>query len=162
MKWLMKVVIVTFGVMMGLTCGGAIISSVVQSHQKAVAAANTPEQRVAEAKQQATAQQAREAKENDDYHRGGASVLLLLSDMKDPESTKITEVLVVPSNAVCINYRSKNGFSGYRIGYATLTPKGNLHRSPDGADTWNKYCADKTGTVLDLDVLNRMTSGKLF
>ncbi len=68
--------------------------------------------------------------------------------LRDPESLKLSSVLIMDSHAVCYEFRARNGFSGTNLAQAVLSPKGRfLTSEQDGFSVlWNRLCAGKTGT----------------
>ena len=89
------------------------------------------------------------AQQKDDINFKRAAVVAqkLRSNMRNPDSFKLTEVLIMPSGAVCYSYRSQNGFGGMNQEQAVLSSKDRLTMSEsDGFETaWNRECAHKTG-----------------
>jgi hypothetical protein len=81
---------------------------------------------------------------------------LLKKSMRDPDSFKLEQVLVMDkTNAVCYDYRARNGFGGYNKGQAVLSPdlKNFKTNNEAGFNTlWNKWCGEKQGT----DVTKRL------
>jgi hypothetical protein len=71
-----------------------------------------------------------------------------LSDsMRNPDSFKLAEVLMMDNGAVCYTYRAQNGFGGMNVGSAVLSRTGQFRTNEtSGFHTlWNKECANKTG-----------------
>jgi len=78
----------------------------------------------------------------------------LQQSMRNPDSFKLTQVLIMEDGAVCYDYRSQNGFGGMNLGHAVLSPKGQFKANESSGLTslWNKECANKTGTVQTWEV----------
>ncbi|MGH9561007.1 MAG: hypothetical protein ACRD3S_06090, partial [Terracidiphilus sp.] len=85
----------------------------------------------------------------------------LRSMMRNPDSFKLTWISIMPSYAVCYEFRSQNGFGGMDNGGAVLAPRtmqlqvvsfddsdGNL---VSASNALNKYCANKSGYDIDPD-----------
>lgn len=98
-----------------------------------------------------TAQQkAEKTKADDATARAAAGAKLLKQSMRDPASFKLESALVIAgTDAVCYEYRAKNGFGGTNVGRAVLAPDGKTFKTNemDGfTQLWNKECANKPGT----------------
>jgi hypothetical protein len=68
--------------------------------------------------------------------------------MRDPDSFRLSSVLIIEkTNAVCYEYRSRNGFGGMNVGQAVLSPKGSFRTNEmDGFHTlWRSECSGKMG-----------------
>jgi hypothetical protein len=67
--------------------------------------------------------------------------------MRNPDSFKLAQVLIMNDQAVCYDFRSQNGFGGMNLGHAVLSPSGQLRTNEmSGFYTlWNKECGNKTG-----------------
>jgi hypothetical protein len=67
--------------------------------------------------------------------------------MRNPDSFKLAQVLMMHDGAVCYEFRSQNGFGGMNVGHAVLSPSGQLRTNETSGfgALWNKECADKTG-----------------
>ena len=91
----------------------------------------------------------KEAKEKEQvriaFAAGGAKQLR--DAMRNPDSFKLTQALIMGDGAVCYDYRAQNGFGGMNAEKAVLAPDGRF--ATTGSDgfhaLWNKECADKTG-----------------
>lgn len=62
--------------------------------------------------------------------------------MRNPDSFKLSQALVMNDGSVCYEYRSQNGFGGMAVGNAVATPDGKLHTDDR---SWNRRCANKSG-----------------
>ena len=71
----------------------------------------------------------------------------LRDSARDPDSFKLTEALLMVDNAVCYNFRAKNGFGGYGRGAAVLSPNGTVLASGSSGfeALWRKECKGKLG-----------------
>lgn len=67
--------------------------------------------------------------------------------MRNPDSFKLSQVLIMDDDAVCYEYRAQNGFGGMNVGRAVLAPDGQFAASetPKFRALWKKECAQKTG-----------------
>jgi hypothetical protein len=67
--------------------------------------------------------------------------------MRNPASFDLSQVLAMKDGAVCYEYRAQNGFGGFNVERAVLSPKGKFKGSDDEgfAGLWNRECAGKTG-----------------
>ena len=89
---------------------------------------------------------------NDDLRKrrlavAGVSLQRLRDSMRNPDSFKLRQALIMDNGATCYEFRSQNGFGGMNDGYAALTPTGRLatNEMPGGTALWNQYCANKNG-----------------
>jgi hypothetical protein len=75
--------------------------------------------------------------------------------MRNPDSFKLSDGIVMADGAVCYSYRAQNGFGGLNVGNAVLAPKGKFKSSdsPGYATVWNKECGGETGTD-DANIVN--------
>ncbi len=97
-----------------------------------------------------TPQQAAAKKKQDEaVQRATVGAVALKKAMRDPESFKLESALVINgTDAVCYDYRAKNGFGGMNVGQAVLSADGKRFKTSemDGfAKLWNKECAGKSG-----------------
>jgi hypothetical protein len=68
--------------------------------------------------------------------------------MRDPDSFRLSSVLVIyPTNAICYEYRARNGFGGMDVGEAVLSPKGIFRANEmDGFHAlWRSECSGRRG-----------------
>jgi hypothetical protein len=67
--------------------------------------------------------------------------------MRNPDSFKLAQVLIMNDQAVCYEFRSQNGFGGMNLGQAVLSPSGQFRTNETSgfSSLWNKECANKTG-----------------
>lgn len=74
--------------------------------------------------------------------------------MRNPDSFKLSQVLIMADGSVCYEYRAQNGFGGMNIGHAVLDSSGKFRTDEMSAftATWNKKCANKTGEDKTRDV----------
>ncbi len=95
-------------------------------------------------------QAAAKKKEDEAVQRATVGAVALKKAMRDPESFKLESALVINgTDAVCYDYRAKNGFGGMNVGHAVLSADGKRFKTSemDGfAKLWNKECAGKSGT----------------
>jgi hypothetical protein len=101
------------------------------------------------------AQQVAKAKNEAIFQRAVAGAKQLRSSMRNPDSFKLSDSIVMADGAVCYTYRAQNGFGGLNVGNAVLAPNGKFKSSdsPGYATMWNKECGGKTGTD-DADIVN--------
>lgn len=71
----------------------------------------------------------------------------LKNAMRNPDSFKLAQVLVMPDGGVCYGYRAQNGFGGMNGERAVLSPDGTMRTDDsDGfSRAWHRECAGKTG-----------------
>ena len=71
----------------------------------------------------------------------------LRDSMRNPDSFKLAEVLMMDNGAVCYTYRAQNGFGGVNVGSAVLSRTGQFRTNETSGfrTLWNKECANKTG-----------------
>lgn len=93
------------------------------------------------------AQQVANQKEEAAFQRAVAGAKQLQKAMRNPDSFKMTESLIMPDEAVCYAYRAQNGFGGMNAAHAVLAPDGKFKTTDSLGFTalWNKECARKTG-----------------
>jgi hypothetical protein len=129
-----SVVVIVFGIM--VVCG---MYNAATAPQPQV----SPAQQVAKAKNEAI------------FQRVVAGAKQLRSSMRNPDSFKLSDSIVMADGAVCYTYRAQNGFGGLNVGNAVLAPNGKFKSSdsPGYATLWNKECGNKTGTD-DADLVN--------
>ncbi len=84
-----------------------------------------------------------QAQKDTDLDSAIAGALRLQGSMRNPDSFKLEEVLIMGNGTVCYRYRAENGFGGMNREYAVLTPKGRL--TTNDSDQWNRLCAHKSG-----------------
>ena len=124
--------------------------------EQARRAALTPQQRAdedaklaEEAKQRAAATaKETEAKSRHDKNVQKAAVFanVLRKSMRNPDSFKLSEVLIMGDGSVCYTYRAQNGFGGMNVDQAVLGPSSFKTSDQAGFVTaWNKYCGGHTG-----------------
>ena len=118
----------------------------------------TPEERAAEATRAsaaATADAERKTTEDRKLQNAFLGAQTLKGAMRNPESFKLASALVMPSGAICYQYRAQNGFGGLNVESAVLEPSSILktEHSSGFVHDWNKYCAKQTGQDL-ADTIN--------
>jgi hypothetical protein len=93
------------------------------------------------------AQQAAKQKDDAAFARAVAGAKQLHDSMRNPESFRLGQTLIMADGTVCYDYRAQNGFGGMNVGHAVLAPNGQFKSDEsDGFDAlWNKRCAGKTG-----------------
>lgn len=81
------------------------------------------------------------------FQRSVAGAKQLRSSMRNPDSFKLSEAIVMDDGGVCYHYRAQNGFGGMNIGEAVLAPNDQFKStdSPGFEKLWNKECSHKTG-----------------
>lgn len=96
---------------------------------------------------QHAAQDAASEKEQRDLSRAIITARIMRSAMRNPDSFKLIQVILMPSGVACFDYRAENGFGGMNRDQAVL-----YHRTKIVADDdprfpalWNRECADKVG-----------------
>jgi len=94
------------------------------------------------------AQAAAKQKDEAAFERAVAGAKQLRESMRNPDSFKLTQTLIMDNGAVCYEYRAQNGFGGLNVGKAVLSPNGQFKSDEsDGFSVpWNKHCAHKTAT----------------
>lgn len=72
----------------------------------------------------------------------------LRDSMRNPDSFKLSQALIMDDGAVCYEYRAQNGFGGMNVGQAALSPKGKFKSSESEGFSalWKRECANKLGT----------------
>lgn len=87
-------------------------------------------------------------KEEAAFDRAVRGAKALRDSMRDPDSFKLSEALIMPDGTICYEYRARNGFGGMNFGHAALSPTGQFRTDEmEGFRAlWNKRCANKTGT----------------
>jgi hypothetical protein len=82
------------------------------------------------------------------FQRAVAGAKQLRTSMRNPDSFKLGETLIMDDGAVCYDYSSQNGFGGMNAGQAVLSPTGKFKsdESTGFRTLWNKESANKTGT----------------
>lgn len=92
---------------------------------------------------------ARAAKQKEEVALGRAvwGARRLRDSMRNPDSFKLTQALVMADGTACYTYRAQNGFGGMDVGYAVLTAT--MQFKTDEMTgfhaLWKKRCASKTG-----------------
>jgi hypothetical protein len=79
------------------------------------------------------------------FHLAVLGAKQLKDSMRNPDSFKLNDVLIMKNNAVCYVYRGQNGFGGMDVGHAVLTPDGKFRtdESTGFVSLWNKECGSK-------------------
>lgn len=94
-------------------------------------------------------QVAAKKKQDQGVARAQAGAAMLKRAMRDPDSFKLSQALVIDgSGAVCYEYRAQNGFGGLNVGHAVISPDGKLFKTENDGGfraLWNKECANKVG-----------------
>jgi len=71
----------------------------------------------------------------------------LRDSARNPDSFKLTQVLITADGTACYTYGAQNGFGGMNVGFAALTAT--LQFKTDEMSgfhgLWDKRCANKTG-----------------
>lgn len=103
-------------------------------------------QRAALAKRNAEAQLYAEKRQTAVY-LAAIAAKQLHDGARNPDSFKLSEVLIMPSDASCFTYRAQNGFGGMNVEQAIVTTKGRMFTqdADEFVPLWNKECANKTG-----------------
>ena len=126
----------------GIFIGVAILGALITGSQNNQPPAPSPEQKAADQKKE------------ERFQRAVAGAKQLQQSMRNPDSFKLAQVLIMDDGAVCYDYRAQNGFGGMNLGHAVLSPKGQFKANESSGFTslWNKECANKTGTVQTWEV----------
>lgn len=125
---------------------GSILSTVgVPKLSPALWAALQKQEATQEKEEQA--QQKTEADNDAKVLAASIGARTLREDMRNPDSFKLVQVLIMKDNTVCYEYRAQNGFGGMNIGDAVLSPNGTMKTSEEPGFTplWNKRCLNKIG-----------------
>jgi hypothetical protein len=71
----------------------------------------------------------------------------LRDSMRNPDSFKLGQTLIMSDGSVCYDFRAQNGFGGMNVDHAVVTPSGQFKSSESSGFTalWKKECAGKTG-----------------
>lgn len=71
----------------------------------------------------------------------------LRDSMRNPDSFKLSKLVIMEDGAVCYHYRAQNGFGGMNVGMAVLAPDGRLRTDDQNGfrALWKSECAGKTG-----------------
>jgi hypothetical protein len=87
-------------------------------------------------------------KDEANWRRAVLGAKTLESAMRNPDSFKLSQALIMDNGSVCYQYRAQNGFGGMNIEHAVLTASGKFkNENESGFRTlWNKECANKTGS----------------
>src|SRR5258705_3579545 len=93
------------------------------------------------------AEQAAKQKSEAAFQRAVAGAKQLKKSMRNPDSFKLSEALIMDDSAVCYEYRAQNGFGGMNVSHADLAPNDQFKSSdsPGYTTLWNKECGNKTG-----------------
>ncbi len=93
------------------------------------------------------AEEAAKQQEEARFQRAVRGAKRLYDSMRNPDSFKLGETLIMGDGAVCYDYRAQNGFGGMNVGHAVLTPSGQFKsdESSGFGALWKKECAGKTG-----------------
>lgn len=78
--------------------------------------------------------------------RARLAVATLRAHANDPESFKVNQVIGLPSGAVCITYRAKNGFGAVMPGAAAVA-SGAMGVATNAAEV-SRLCANRSGQDL--------------
>lgn len=67
--------------------------------------------------------------------------------MRNPDSFRPAQALIMNDQAVRYEFRSQNGFGGFNVGHAVLSPSGELKTNETSGfyALWDRECADKKG-----------------
>ena len=127
----------------GLTIGLPLLAAILSRDST-----NTPTSTPAPTQAEQLAKKLADAKEELIFQRAVAGAKTLKESMRNPDSFKLSQALMMNDGAVCYEYRAQNGFGGMNVGQAVLSPKGKFKSSEsDGfSSLWNKECAHKIGT----------------
>jgi hypothetical protein len=140
-------IIVVMAIIGGALGGGSGDSaSTTNATNNPAAPPPSPEQRAAqEAARQKAAADAQ--KKETAFQHAVAGAKQLRESMRNPDSFKLTQVLVMGNGASCYEFRSQNGFGGVNVGQAALSAKGRFRTSESDnfSPLWNRECANKTG-----------------
>jgi hypothetical protein len=106
-----KLVAWVFAVVLGVGFIGALVGTHTQNSD-AVQSAPSP------------AEQAAKQKEDGEFQFAVMGAKQLHDSMRNPDSFKLGETLIMSDGATCYDYRAQNGFGGMNVGHAVLSPTG--------------------------------------
>jgi hypothetical protein len=89
-----------------------------------------------------------EAQKNEVYFQYAVQGAKALRDeMRNPDSFKLNQVILMPDGAACYTYRAQNGFGGMDAGYYVLPPDGQGRTNEDAgfSSAWKKECVKQGG-----------------
>lgn len=141
-KSFLKSVFIFFAVLIGVSMVISFISAVGTESTSKSSAPKTPEQ-LAKEEQERQKKEKQEA----DFQRAVLAARQLKSAMRNPDSFKLSEALIMENGSVCFTYRAQNGFGGMNLGNAVVTARGDFRSDESSGFTrlWNKECANKVG-----------------
>lgn len=116
-----------------------VLSAIMNTDQSA------PESRPAAAPKQKSAE---ELRRDQNLERAVTLAEGLKTRMRNPDSFKLEQVLVMEADALCVTYRAQNGFGGMNREQAVLSGdnKNFVSSTADGfPKAWRQHCAEKTG-----------------
>lgn len=94
------------------------------------------------------ANSAQKEKDEANWRRAVLGAKTLESAMRNPDTFKLSQVLIMDNGSVCYQYRAQNGFGGMNIAHAVLTASGKFKNDNESGfrTLWNRECANKTGS----------------
>ncbi len=92
-------------------------------------------------------EQKQKAKDEHQLQFAVAGAKQLMGAMRNTDSFKLSNALLMGNGTVCYEYRAQNGFGGMHLGHAVLTEKGTIRTNEmeGGTKLWNRECANKSG-----------------
>lgn len=92
-------------------------------------------------------EQKQKAQDDHQFQFAVAGAKQLMGAMRNPDSFKLSNALLMGNGTVCYEYRAQNGFGGMNVGHAVLTEKGAIktNEMEGGTKLWNHECANKSG-----------------
>jgi hypothetical protein len=104
----------------------------------------TPEQLQAKAEKQKIkdAEAVVEAKRDREITAVALGAKAIQSAMKNPKSFELVKAVLMPSGAICYEYRGTNSFNAIVTNQFVMAEKG----GGESVDAWNRHCAGKRGT----------------
>jgi hypothetical protein len=74
-------------------------------------------------------------------------VKALRDEMRNPDSFKLSQAILMPDGAACYTYRAQNGFGGMNEGYFVLPPdgQGRTNEEDGFSSAWKKECVKQGG-----------------
>ncbi|MGL4576613.1 MAG: hypothetical protein ACRCV9_17635 [Burkholderiaceae bacterium] len=93
------------------------------------------------------------------FQRGLTGLRMLKAASKDPDSFKVSSMLIMGDGTACLEYSGTNSFNARIRGVAVVDPKGViLHQEHDKnrfVSAWNKLCANSPGHAYRGETLQR-------
>lgn len=90
-----------------------------------------------------------------------AGAQLIKKSMRDPDSFKLESVIITPSQTICYEYRSRNGFGGMSKGRVVISDDGGTimpDETPGFIKLWNQECTNRDSQPEISSMINRIIS----